>query len=116
MIDLSENTLIAKTLEEVLQADLSDHGIAATLNLLAFTINRFIGNKTGLLLPVLREIKYCRSPKKFRFVVDGGNANRFLVQCLFSKFSYKAIQGERDGFSLILEQETWISSRVEGSE
>lgn len=116
MMDLTKGKLIANLIEEAMQADLSDHDIAATLNLLAFTINRFIGATTRILLPVLREIKYCRSSHKVRFVIDGGVERGFLVLDMLSKVQYKGVRGERDGFTLILGEEDWISSRVEGSE
>jgi|688.fasta_scaffold195364_4 hypothetical protein len=111
-MDLSEAKLIANLIEEAMQADLSDHDIAATLNLLAFTINRFIGGTTGILLPVLREIKYCRSPRKFRFVVDGDSWNIFLVQNLLLQCNYKAIEGVKGGFTLLMDDDSWISSQV----
>lgn len=113
MMNLIEGKLIANLIEESMQADLSDHDIAATLNLLAFTINRFIGATTGVLLPVLSEIKYCRSPKKFRFVVNGNSWNIFLIQDLLLQCNYKAIEGVKGGFTLLIEDESWISSCVE---
>jgi hypothetical protein len=115
-MDLSERKLIANLLEEALQPNLSDHDIAATLNLLAHTINRFISVKTGVLLPVLREIKYCRSPRKFKFIIDGPNWNVFLVKNLLLQCNYKALEAGIGGFTILIDDESWISSLVEGSE